>query len=110
MNLEKRKIQLKTSVNHIKKGNKELVHFTFFSMGETLPSIEAYDIKSDIKKEKLENFLKYMKSIDKTFFAWLEADAKNTILFANDPLEALKNAIPDLDESVFTELPKDLFV
>jgi len=29
---------------------------------------------------------------DEQFFQWLEADAKNTILFIDDPVSALKSA------------------
>lgn len=114
MNSEKRTVMLKTSLelqnkDNAQSTNKELVHLNLTSMGDSIPKAEDYGVKNDEHKAILNNALQYMGKIDEQFFQWLEADAKNTILFVNDPIKALKTAIPNFDESVFSNLSKDFF-
>ena len=106
----KRKIQLKTSVIHTTTQQKELVHINFSSMGKQPPSVDEYSVESEHNKQKLGQFLNYMHRIDEPFFKWLEADASNSILFANNPVEALKKAIPNFDETILNDIPKNILV
>jgi hypothetical protein len=61
-----------------------------------LPKAENFGITDPDKIEKFKQITKKLVSYDEPFFQWLEADAKNTILFADDPLSALKSAFPEL--------------
>ncbi|WP_125721292.1 hypothetical protein [Flavobacterium ustbae] len=103
-----RKIMLKTSVIPEGKADKELVHLNFMSMGE-VPDSESYGVEDEADKAKLNKLFQYLKSVDETFFKWLEADANNAILFANEPLKAIKTAIPNFDESLLTSINKNIF-
>ena len=102
-----RKVMLKTSVA-LEATGKELVHLNFMSMGE-VPDPESYGVTQETDIVNMNKLLQYLKTVDETFFKWLEADANNTILFANEPLKALKTAIPDFDESLLNSINKDIF-
>lgn len=102
-----RKIMLKTSVELEGRG-KELVHLNFRSMGE-IPDTKNYGVTEETDRANLNSLFGYLKTIDQTFFKWLEADVNNTILFANEPLKAIKTAIPDFDESLLNSINKDIF-
>jgi len=78
------------------------------SMGE-VPDPESYGVTKETDIVNMNKLLQYLKTVDETFFKWLEADANNTILFANEPLKALKTAIPDFDESLLNSINKDIF-
>lgn len=107
MDTNERTVQLKTSV--VSSGNnKEIVHISFKPMGDRAPEAQDYGVQEGENKQKLNVFLKYMKSVDEQFFKWLEADAQNAILFTNDPVKALKTAIPGFDETVLNSLSKDI--
>lgn len=115
MNTKQRTVMLKTSVStsnidtNKKAIKKEPVHINLVSMGDQIPDAEDYGIKNTEHKKTLNNVLQYISKIDETFFQWLEADAKNAILFVNNPIKALKTAIPNFDESVFSALNKKMF-
>lgn len=110
---DKRAVQLKTSVliegNANAAARKEPAHLNFIAMEDRKPAAEEYGVTKEQDRTALNSYLSYMKSIDHRFFTWLEASADNAILFANDPLKAIKTAIPDFDESVFSGLNKDIF-
>lgn len=98
MNANQRTIKLKTAVPIESKDlnaleSNELTHLSFTSMGDHTPAAEDYGVQNEEQKAILNRNLQYLKSIDESFFQWLEADAANTILFANDPLKALETAI-----------------
>ncbi|MFL9838993.1 hypothetical protein ABS768_15905 [Flavobacterium sp. ST-75] len=107
MDTNERTVQLKTSVAS-SGNNKEIVHIGFKPMGDTIPTAEDYGTQGEENKQKLNAFLKYMKSVDEQFFKWLEADAQNAILFTNNPVKALKTAIPGFDETILNNLSKDM--
>lgn len=102
-----RKIMLKTSVE-LENSGKELVHLNFMSMGE-VPDSESYGVTEEKDKANLNKLFNYLKTVDEPFFKWLEADANNAILFAKEPLKALKIAIPNFDESLLNSINKDIF-
>jgi hypothetical protein len=116
MNRKKRTVRLKTSVPAkqpqdltAQQKNKEIVHINFVRM-DKLPQAEHYGITDPSNKQRLNAALQYMQQINEPFFQWLEQDAAHAILFAQNPLEAMKTAIPDLDESIFNKLSKDIFL
>jgi len=111
---DKRVVQLKTSVQLQKNeennvARKEPAHLNFIAMEGIHPKAEQYGVTDEQDKTNLDSYFAYMKSLDQRFFTWLEADANNTILFANDPLKAIKTAVPDFDESFLNKLNKDMF-
>lgn len=61
-----------------------------------LPKAENFGITDPDKIEKFNQITKMLISCDEPFFQWLEADAENTILFTDDPVSALKSALPEL--------------
>ncbi|MEZ0487880.1 hypothetical protein [Fibrella aquatica] len=83
------------------------VHLSFVAMGDRLPTALDYGIQNQEQAARLNQALLYLKSLDETFFQWLEADAAHTILFANQPLQALRTVFPDVDQSL--NLPANLF-
>jgi len=104
--MPKRKIKLRAALDN---GTEEVqdkeVNITFMSMDEeNIPTSDDYGIKDAVKAEKLNNALNYLAECNETVFQWLEADPKNAILFANDPLKALKSAVPEFDTSKLKEL------
>jgi len=105
-----RTVKLKSSVKtenggtHVGSGVQE-VNLTFISMStQKTPTAEDYGITNSAKATKLNNTLSQLASVNESFFQWLEADSKNAILFANDPLKAIKTAIPAFDEKILTDL------
>ncbi|HWQ72505.1 MAG TPA: hypothetical protein VN370_09335 [Desulfitobacteriaceae bacterium] len=71
------------------------ISFQSYDQGP-LPKAENFGITDPDKIEKFEQISKMLISYNEPFFQWLEADAKNTILFTEDPLSALKSAFPEL--------------
>jgi hypothetical protein len=114
MDTNKRAVQLKTSVVIQSKttsmaARKEPAHLNFIAMEEFNPKAADYGVTNEHHKASLDNYFAYMRSLDDRFFSWLEADANNAILFANDPLKAIKIAIPDFDESVLNGFTREIF-
>ncbi|PZF72468.1 hypothetical protein [Taibaiella soli] len=111
MNNNQKAVRLKTSVLiDGEAAQKEPAHLNFLPMGDFNPTATAYGVTDEQNQKLLNKFFEYMKSIDSRVFSWLEADANNAILFANDPLRAIKIAIPDFDESVITGLNKEMLM
>ena len=81
------------------------INLTFSSMSkEKPPTADDYGVTDSVKASKLNHALNQFAGFNEVFFKWLEADAKNAILFANEPVRALKAAIPDFDGTVLTDL------
>lgn len=51
-----------------------------------------------------EQLIKELLTHEKAFFAWLGANGAHMEQFMNDPISALKQAIPDLPDSFFDDL------
>lgn len=81
------------------------INLTFSSMTkEKPPTAGDYGVTDSVKASKLNYALNQLAGFNEVFFKWLEADSKNAILFANEPVKALKAAIPDFDETLLTDL------
>lgn len=88
-----------------KSSSAQKINLTFISMSkEKPPTAGCYGVTDSVKASKLNHALNQLTGFNEEFFQWLEADPKNAILFANDPVKALKTAIPDFDETVLTDL------
>lgn len=53
---------------------------------------------------RVEKLIQEMTMHEKRFFTWLGADASHMESFINDPIGALRQALPDLSEEFFNEL------
>jgi hypothetical protein len=67
-----------------------------------IPKAEDFGITDPDKIEKFNKLAELLISHDEIIFQWLEADAKNTILFAEDPVSALKRALPEISTKLLT--------
>ncbi len=81
------------------------INVTFTSMNPAqAPNAQDYGIIDKQAANRLNPVLEQLSGFEDVFFRWLEADANNTILFAHDPIKAMKLAIPEFDESLVKNL------
>lgn len=109
-----RTVKLRSSIELENRGKQKSsgvqeINLTFIPMSkEKPPTAGDYGVTDSVKASKLNHALNQLAGFNEVFFQWLEADSKNAILFANEPVKALKAAIPDFDETVLTDL-NDVF-
>ncbi|PRY27012.1 hypothetical protein CLV58_13514 [Spirosoma oryzae] len=104
MTTNQRAVKLRTTISAPPTGRVALatnqpVQLSFLSMGDPLPTASDYGVQEEAQVDQLNQTLQYLHSINDVFFQWLESDATHTILFANEPLTALRSVFPDFDTS-----------
>jgi hypothetical protein len=89
----------------VESADSQQINLTFTSMNSAqVPSAQDYGIIDKQVANKLDPVLVQLSGFEDVFFRWLEADVNNTILFAHDPIKAMKLAIPEFDESMLKNL------
>ncbi|NDJ57512.1 hypothetical protein GWD52_11005 [Enterobacteriaceae bacterium 4M9] len=76
---------------------------------ENHPLINMIAQTDEEAADTVERLIEQMTAYEQRFFAWLRDDANHMTLFMEDPISALRQAIPELPETFFndlTSLPK----
>lgn len=75
-----------------------------FVTKENHPLIRKIAETDSATAEKVERLIQEMIANEQLFFSWLGGDASRMESFMEDPIGALKQALPDLPEAFFDEL------